>query len=85
MISVVQQTEEQVPSSGGRDMSQAREKMEQKWKAIGVAYVMMKPDEPIEIRLLYETHVCQAVKDALAERFGVGAVPWQVCGGVEEK
>jgi hypothetical protein len=33
----------------------------------------------VELRLFYESHISQAIKDEIASRFGVGAIEWVNC------
>ena len=51
--------------------------IEQEWHGVGILYAR-KQDDVIQLRLFYEGHVTQEIKDEIAHRFGVGAIEWQV-------
>jgi len=68
---------EYIPHSGGFS-AQQRQGHAATWKGIGVLYVRENAGV-IEFRVLYESHVSEAVKNAIAERFGVGSIEWKVC------
>lgn len=67
------------PKHGGKEETQRRFEPGKEWRGIGVVYVRTK-DGVIEISILYESHVPQAVKEELASRFGVGVYEWRVTG-----
>lgn len=75
-VEVIEATGVVRPDSGGKEMGQSQPKFEAKWKAIGVVYVRAD-DGIVEIKVFYESHVDQAVKDSLMDRFGVGVHEWR--------
>ena len=51
--------------------------IEQEWHGVGILYAR-KEGEVVHLRLFYEAHVSQEIKDEVAHRFGVGAIQWEV-------
>ena len=63
---------------GGKSPIRADEKPGPGYKAVGVLYVKETSPDFVEMKILYEGHVSQAVKDTIASTFGVGAKEWRV-------
>lgn len=40
--------------------------------------ILQRVQRDVEFRLLYQSEIPQEVKDKIAERFGVGALEWEV-------
>jgi hypothetical protein len=71
---------QKIPKPGGpnKQEAQVQEKLESQWHGIAILYCR-KVDDLVDLRLFYEGHVAQDIKDEIAKRFGVGAVEWEIC------
>jgi hypothetical protein len=63
--------------SGSPEGNQKVELQEAEWHGVGILYAR-KVDSGVELRLLYESHISEHIKDEIAKRFGIGAIAWQV-------
>ena len=63
---------------GGKSPIRPEEKLGDGYKAIGIVYAKQEAPDMVELKIRYESHVSDAVKTAIAERFGVGAREWRV-------
>lgn len=63
---------------GGKGQIKPEDKPGPGFKAVGILYIKELSPETVEIKVLYEKHVSQAVKDAIAAACGVGAKEWSV-------
>jgi hypothetical protein len=63
---------------GRKSPIRPEEKLGDGYKAIGILYVKQESPDFVELKVRYESHVTDAVKVAIAERFGVGAKEWKV-------
>lgn len=73
-------TERAAKPGGPRDHEEQRAAHpDPKWHGVAILYVR-RVNETVELRLFYEGHIPQNVKDEIAQRFGVGAIEWDVCG-----
>lgn len=63
---------------GGGGKIKPEEKPGPGYKAIGILYAKQEAPDSIELKVLYEAHIPDPVKVAIAERFGVGAREWNV-------
>jgi hypothetical protein len=70
-----------VRERGGKSPIKPEEKLGDGYKAIGILYVKQDGPDFVELKVRYESHVSDAVKVAIAERFGVGAREWKVSEG----
>lgn len=68
-----------LPKPGGpRDLPDHKaEAHEPEWHGAGILYTRMVKDT-IELRLFYEGHISEDIKDEIARRFGVGAIQWEM-------
>ena len=46
-----------------------------KYQAVGILYAR-KNGSVVEMKVLYEEHVEQDIKDAIVAKFGIGAILW---------
>lgn len=68
-----------VRGGGGRRAIKPEEKLPLGFRAVGILYVrQVTAADQVEMELRYESHVTDAVKVAIAERFGEGAKAWKV-------
>ena len=63
---------------GGKSPIRPEEKLGDGYKAIGIVYAKQESADMVELKIRYESHVSQAVKDTIASTFGVGAKEWRV-------
>jgi hypothetical protein len=65
------------PGGPRNQATEAASGIEPKWRGVAILYAK-EGDDGIELRLFYEGHISQRVKDEIAERFGVGAIEWNM-------
>ena len=71
---------EVIARPGGPNRHEPKTKLEiceAEWHGIGILY-SRNMNNVIELRLFYESHISQHAKDEIANRFGVGAIEWNV-------
>ena len=70
---------EKIPKPGGPSGREAQklERQEANWRGVALLYCR-EINNSVELRVFYESHIPQDMKDAIAERFGIGAIEWNV-------
>lgn len=63
---------------GGKGQIKPEDKPGPGYRAIGILYAKQTEPDFIELKLLYESHIAEPVREAIAERFGIGAKEWRV-------